>query len=162
MLNDLSVFTDLWRKKRPYGDTEGDAREGRLADEDAYYLYFLDDGAFGREDAFGRRGFWLRGASEAEVVVRALEPVRRIRVRATGGPVGDIVAVRYARGGELPVRAGETRELTLEVQEPGFPYYDTRLYVLRFRSRTGRTAGGSDPRFLGAFVEIELDAERPR
>ncbi len=68
MLNDLSVFTDTWRKKRPYGDTEGNAREGRLADANAYYLYFLGEGAFGREDAFGRRGFWLRGGSRAEVV----------------------------------------------------------------------------------------------
>jgi hypothetical protein len=161
MLNDLSIFTDTWRKKRPYGDTEGNAREGRLADEDAYYLYFLDDGAFGREDAFGRRGFWLRGASEAEVVLRALEPVKSFRVAATGGPAGDVVTVGLA-GGEIPVRAGERMELVVRASGPGFPYYDTFLHVLRFRSRAGRTAGGSDRRFLGAFIEIEVDADRRR
>jgi hypothetical protein len=160
MLNDLSVFTDTWRKKRPYGDTEGNAREGRLADANAYFLYFLDDGAFGREDAFGRRGFWLRGASRAEVVLRALEPVRLMRFRVTGGPVGDVVSVRFGAGGELPVRAGETRELVVESPGVGFPYYDTLLHVVTFQSRTGHAAGGSDPRFLGSFVEIELDAER--
>ena len=160
MLNDLSVFTDTWRKKRPYGDTEGNAREGRLADANAYYLYFLDDGAFGREEAFGRRGFWLRGATRAEIVLRALEPVRRMKFRVTGGPAGDVVSVGFGTGGEVAVRAAETRELVLEPRDAGFPYYDTRLHVVTFRSHTGRTAGGADPRVLGAFVEIELDAER--
>ena len=160
MLNDLSVFTDTWRKKRPYGDTEGNAREGRLADANAYYLYFLDDSAYGREDAFGRRGFWLRGASRTEVVVRALEPVRRMRFRITGGPGGDVVSLGYGAGGEMAVRAAETRELVVEAPGAGFPYYDSFLHVVSLQSRTGRTAGGSDPRFLGAFVEIALDAER--
>jgi hypothetical protein len=72
------------------------------------------------------------------------------------------VTVGYGQGGQLPVRASETRELTLAAEDEGFPYYDTRLYVLRFRSRTGRTGGASDPRFLGAFMEIELQAERRR
>ena len=48
----------------------------------------------------------------------------------------------------------------MEAPGAGFPYYDSFLHVVRIRSRTGRTAGGSDPRFLGAFVEIALDAER--
>ncbi len=71
-----------------------------------------------------------------------------------------MVSVGYGSGGELAVRAGETRELTIEAADAGFPYYDTLLHVVSFRSRTGRTAGASDPRFLGAFVEIALDAER--
>jgi hypothetical protein len=162
MLNDLSVFTDPWRKKRPYGDTEGDSRTGRLAEANAYYLYFMDEGSFGREDAFGRRGFWLRGGDDAEVVLRALEPVRRLKFRVTGGPGGDIVRVRYGAGGELTLRAMEAGEITLESPGPGFPYYDTELHVLRFRSRGGRAAAGSDPRLLGAFVEIEADAVRRR
>ena len=33
-----------------------------------------------------------------EVVVRALEPVRRMRFRITGGPAGDVVSVRYGGG----------------------------------------------------------------
>jgi hypothetical protein len=159
MLNDLSVFTDTWRKKRPYGDTEGDARAGRLADANAYYLYFMDDGSYGREDAFGRRGFWVRGGSDAEIVLRALEPVRLFRIRVTGGPGGDVVGVRYGAGGELALRAQEVKEVTIAAAGPGFAYYDTRLHVLRFRSRGGRATGG-DPRVLGSFVEIELDAER--
>ena len=53
MLNDLSVFTEPWRKKRPFGFT-GDA--SRHADPDAYFLYFMDDGAWGREEWGGARG----------------------------------------------------------------------------------------------------------
>jgi hypothetical protein len=160
MLNDLSVFTETWRKKRPYGDTEGDARSGRLADANAYYLYFMDNGAYGREDAFGRRGFWLRGGSEAEIVLRALEPVKALRFRMTGGPGGDIVDVRYGSGAELTLRPQETKDTRLVAPGAGFPYYDTELSVLRFRSRGGRAASAGDPRVLGAFVEIEVDADR--
>ena len=50
MLNDLSVFTEPWRKKQPYGDTEGDAHKHWPADPKAYYLYFLDDGTYGRKE----------------------------------------------------------------------------------------------------------------
>jgi hypothetical protein len=119
MLNDLSVFTDTWRKKRPYGDTEGNAREGRLADANAYYLYFLGDGAFGREDAFGRRGFWLRGGSRAEVVVRALEPVKRMRFRITGlsavGPI--LIAIDLFLSASPGFGAQEPKEMTPELRK---------------------------------------------
>jgi hypothetical protein len=71
-----------------------------------------------------------------------------------------VVSVRYGAGAELPVRPGETREEILAAVDEGFPYYDTWLHVLRFRSRTGRRAGGSDPRVLGAFLEIAVEAER--
>ena len=47
MLNDLAVFTEAWRKKQPYGDTEGDPRRHWPADPKAYYLYFMDDGTYG-------------------------------------------------------------------------------------------------------------------
>ena len=62
MLNDLSVFTDAWRKKVPYGDTEGDAHKHWPADPKAYFLYFMDDGTYGKETRDGAEGFWLRGA----------------------------------------------------------------------------------------------------
>src|SRR5207244_3973615 len=55
MLNDLSVFTDPWRKKRPVGNTEGDAPHDQPADPWAYYLYFPDDGTLGRDDRRGAR-----------------------------------------------------------------------------------------------------------
>ena len=79
MLGDLSVFTDVWRKRRPY---------------DGYFLWFLDDGTFGQEASFGEEGFWLRGAESAEVVLQAPFAPGRIRLKVTAGPAGDIVTAR--------------------------------------------------------------------
>ena len=158
MLNDLSVFTDAWRKKVPYGDTEGDAHKHWPADPKAYWLYFMDDGTYGKETRDGVEGFWL-GRPRAEVVLRALEPVRRVRVRLTGGPIGDHVTVRICGVDQAAeVAADETRELVFE-PGAGFPYYDTFVNVLRFRSERGQSMPG-DLRPRGAFVSIALEVDR--
>jgi hypothetical protein len=153
MLNDLSVFTDLWRKKQPFGFV-GDST--RPADPDAYFLYFSDDGTYGRENRDGRAGFWLRGGESAEVILRAfdLAAVRQVRLRVTGGSAGDEVSARLGGAwGHVSVGPGETAETALPVGR-GFRYYDTYLYVLHFRSQRGTPEG---QRSLGAFVELTLD-----
>jgi hypothetical protein len=159
MLNDLSVFTDAWRKKVPYGDTEGDAHKHWPADPKAYFLYFMDNGTYGKETRDGVEGFWIGGAASAEVVLRALEPVRQMRVRITGGPIGDRVAVRVC-GLEQAVDVGadETKELVFE-PGAGFPYYDTFVTVLRLRSERGQSIGG-DGRPRGSFVSVGLEVNR--
>ncbi len=159
MLNDLSVFTDAWRKKVPYGDTEGDPHKHWPADPKAYFLYFLDDGTYGRESRDAVEGFWLRGAAPAEIVLRALEPVRRVHLRVTGGPIGDHVTVRVCGTEQaVDVSADQTRELVFE-PGAGFPYYDTFLTTLRFRSDRGQSPPG-DLRPRGAFVSIALEVDR--
>jgi hypothetical protein len=153
MLNDLSVFTEPWRKKRPFGFT-GDA--SRHADADAYFLYFMDGGTWGREEWGGRPGFWLRGGASTEVVVRAfdLAPVERVVLRIRGGPRGDQVSARRGfDSARVSVGPGEKRELVLEAGR-GVRYYDTYLHVLRLSSRRG--AALPDGRVVGAFVEISL------
>jgi hypothetical protein len=160
MLNDLSVFTESWRKKRPYGFV-GDPRGGRHADPDAYFLYFMDDGTFGRELHRGRAGFWLRGGERAEIVLRAfdLAPVERVVLRVTGGPAGDLVAAGLGWSSErVGVSPGQTREIVLGAGR-GLRYYDTYLHVLRLRSRRG--APLPDARAVGAFVEIRLEMGPP-
>ncbi len=163
-LNDLSVFTVPWRKKRPFGDTEGNRREQRPADPNAYYLYFPDDGTYGKETAFGGEGFWLCGGERAEVILRALEPIRRMTVRVTGGPAGDDTSFDVGSVSERwVVGPGETQEHALE-PSPGFDYYGTVLYVLELRSRKAgpeAVAQGGEPRMLGSFVQIALEAKRP-
>jgi hypothetical protein len=161
MLNDLSVFTERWRKKRPVGDTEGDAHKHWPADPKAYYLYFTDNGTHGRETLGEETGFWLRGRGRAEVILRALEPVRRMTFRVTGGRAGDDVTIQVGGSEErLAIGAGQTREVTLDT-EPGFQYYDSFVHVLRFRSRRG--AAAHDGRPLGSFVHISLEVDkRPR
>jgi hypothetical protein len=158
-LNDLAIFTETWRKKLRFGDTEGSSREHRPADPNAYYLYLPDDGTWGKESAAGGEGVWLRGGQSAEVVVRALERVARMRVRVTGGPAGDEVSLRLP-GSCFDARLGpgETREVVL-VPEGGFDYYGSVLYLLHFRSHT-QGPPGPDGRSRGAFVQISLEAER--
>jgi hypothetical protein len=159
MLNDLSVFTEAWRKKVPYGDTEGDPHKHWPADPKAYYLYFMDDGTYGKETRAGIDGFWLSGAGPAEVVLRALEPVRQVRLRVTGGPIGDRVTARVCGAEQAAeVARDETRELVFE-PGAGFPYYDTFLSVLRLRSERGQSLPG-DLRPRGAFVSIALEVDR--
>ena len=158
MLNDLSIFTAQWRKKRPVGNTEGDAARHQPADPRAYYLYFPDDGTSGREEREGVPGFWLHGGARAEVILRALEPVRRMEVTVTGGPSGDEVTVT-AGGRTQRVKVGPDQGATLDFETgPGFAWYDTFLHVLRFRSTRGGPPGSSDPR--SAFVHIDLDVEQ--
>jgi hypothetical protein len=163
MLNDLSVFTEAWRKKQPYGDTEGDPHRHWPADPKAYYLYFTDRGTFGRETARGREGFWTRGGEPAEVILRALEPVREMTVEVTGGPAGDDVTVRVGgRDERVSVGPGETRAVRFQ-PPPGFPYYDTFLHVVRLRSTRVGGEGPPGDRPLGSFMTIALEVDaRPR
>jgi len=158
MLNDLSVFTEPWRKKRPYGFV-GNAT--RHADADAYNLYFMDDGTFGKESWAGTPGFWIRGGREAEVVLRVFDiaPVTAVRVRFTGGPIGDIVTARLGWSRErVSVGPGQRREVTFHPGR-GLRYYDTFLHVLTFSSRRGGEL--ADERSVGAFVDITLETGPP-
>jgi hypothetical protein len=156
MLNDLAAFTpEAWRKKQPYGDTEGDAHLHWPADPRAYYLYFPDDVAFGKQTRNEIEGFWIRGLSRGEVYLRALEPVRRMKVHIKGGPSGDAIMVRVGnRYFSREVGINEDTEATLD-PGPGFVYKDSFVYVLEFRSARGAPHA--------AFVSITLGVEpRPR
>ena len=153
MLNDISLFTETWRKKRPFGFV---GSPDRGADPDAYHLYFLDDGTFGKEEWAGRAGFWLRGGASAEVVLRAfdLAPVERVVLRVAGGPLGDTVTARLGwRCGRVTVGPGQLAELELPAGR-GLRYYDTYLHVLRLSSRRGGKL--ADRREVGAFVDARL------
>jgi len=154
MLGDLSVFTDVWRKRRPYHRPGAAARApGEPA---PYYLWFPDDGTHGQETSFDEEGFWVRGGREAEVVVQALAPPARLRLKVTAGPAGDILTVRLGRARErLVLRPLETREAVLPAGR-GLGYYGTRLFALRLASRYGAPSG-KDRRSLGSFVRLALE-----
>jgi hypothetical protein len=157
MLNDLSIFTERWRKKRPFGDM-GDSR--RPAAPTAYYLYFPDDGTYGKETVGSAEGFWLHGGREAEVILRALEPVRRVLFSMTGGPAGDVVTVRLGnvvRQVDLP--ANQTYRFTIDTSG-GFKHYDTFIHIVRFKSRRGATVHDPEERHLGAFVRFRLEVSK--
>jgi hypothetical protein len=160
MLNDLTIFGDLWRKKQAYGDT-GNAHKVWPAEPSAYWLYFPDDGTFGRESLGGVEGFWLRGGRTAEVILRAglvSNRVHCVRMAVIGGPAGDEATIEAGGKATLTVAPGEMKHASFEAGA-GLPYKETALYVLRFRStRSGNDALG---RGLGSFVRITLDVQRP-
>jgi Glycosyltransferase family 87 len=159
MLNDLSVFTDAWRKKVPYGDTEGDPHRNWPADPKAYYLYFLDGGTYGKEVQDGMEGFGLGRIGSTQVVLRALEPVRRVHVRLTGGQVGDRLTVSVCGQEQVvDLAAQERRELVFE-PGAGFPYYDTFLTVLRLRSGRDQSGPG-EVKARRPFFSLSLDVDR--
>jgi hypothetical protein len=160
MLNDLSVFTEPWRKKQTFGFM-GDPAKHLPADPTAYSLYFLDDGTHGKETYGDEEGFWLRGGREAEIVLRVLDlkPLQRVVIRATGGPIGDVVSCSLKKqNAEIRVEAGETGEATLKARS-GFPYYETYLHVLHLRSRAAMAPPDDRGRCLGAFVSLRLEVE---
>jgi hypothetical protein len=159
MLNDLSIFTERWRKKQPYGDM-GDPHKRRPAEPTAYYLYFPDDGTYGKELVGAAQGFWLRGGREADVILRALEPVSRVLFTMTGGPAGDVVRVRLGKvQRHVDLSAGQTARFAIDTGR-GFKHYDTFIHIVRFRSLRGATVHDPEERHLGAFVQFKLQVNR--
>jgi hypothetical protein len=156
MLGDLSVFTDVWRKHRPYNAPGGDPGRRAPGAPPSYFLWFLDDATFGQESSFGKEGFWLRGGAVGDVVLQALVPPARIRVAVTAGPGGDIVTVRLGRDRRrLVLPPLRTQEVAFDGPRPALGYYGTALYPFRLASRYGGSTT-QDPRTLGSFVYIEL------
>jgi hypothetical protein len=156
MLGDLSVFTDVWRKRRPFNAPGGDPGRRPPGGPPPYFLWFLDDGTFGQEASFGQEGFWLRGGGSAQVVLQALVPAARVRLVVTAGPAGDIVTVRL--GGDrrrLVLPPLKTQDLAFEAPRAALGYYGTQLYPLRLGSRYGGPTD-TDERTLGSFVQIVL------
>lgn len=157
MLGDLSVFTDVWRKRRPYNAPGGDPSRRPAGAPPSYFLWFLDDGTLGQETSFDEEGFWLKAGVDAEVVLQTLAPPPAIRVRVTAGPAGDIVTIRLGRERHrLVLQPMKSGEVVLEEPRKVVGYYGTSLYRLRFGSRFGAETT-EDKRPLGSFVTIELE-----
>ena len=156
MLGDLSVFTDVWRKRRPYNAPGGDPSRRPPGAPPSFFLWFLDDGTYGQESSFGREGFWLRGGTSADVVLQSLAAPARVKLSVTAGPGGDIVTARLGRDRQRlvlgPLRSGE---VVFESPGAGLGYYGTRLHRLRLGSRYGGTTD-RDGRALGSFVYVEV------
>ncbi len=160
MLGDLSVFTDVWRKRRPYNAPGGDPGRRTPGSPPAYFLWLLDDGTYGQETSFEAEGFWLKGGEDAEVVLQTLTPPRAVRLVVTAGPAGDILTVRLGRDRQrLVLRPLRSGQVVFEDPRPFLGYYGTSLFPLRLGSRYGGEPGG-DRRNLGSFVRIIL-AEEP-
>jgi hypothetical protein len=150
MLNDLSLCTDAWRKKQAYDDVEGDPPIHRPGSHHGYWLYFPDDGTFGREaipgmhlpDGEPMEGYRVRRGSRTEVLLRANEPVDWIDVTFFGTGSGDDVEID-AGGEAVRTRVPTVGSVDVRVY-PGAPvmYYDSFVYSVHARSRA--SAGPAD------------------
>ena len=143
MLNDLSFCTDAWRKKQPYEDVEGDPPIHRPGSRHGYWLYFPDDGTFGKEtipgmlfaDGEPMEGYRVRRGLQTEVLLRANEPVDWIDVTLFGARSGDDIEIDA--GAETQrVLVPAVGSVTIRVYPgPHVMYYDSFVYRLRTRSR---------------------------
>lgn len=152
MLNDLSFCTDAWRKKQPYDDVLGYPRLHRPGSRHGYWLYFPDDGTFGREpipgmalpDGEPMEGFRVRRGEATEVLLRTNEPVDWIDVTLFGTRSGDDIEVSAGDASQralVPAVGGVTFRI---VPGPPVMYYDSFVYSVTARSRG--VAVPSDPK----------------
>jgi hypothetical protein len=155
MLNDLSFNIEAWRKKQSIGDT-GDHGKGWPAERNAYWLYFPDNGTWGREDVDGHLGFRIKPGQRTEVLLRTQAPARWIEIRVSGLGPGESVGVEL--GGEsraLAAAAGASAVTRLE-PGPGFIYYNSWVYPLRLRMASRPAPEGR--REEAPFVRLVIEA----
>lgn len=143
MLNDLSFCTDPWRKKQPFDDVEGDPEVHRPGAKHGYWLYFPDDGTFGREripgmfrpDGEPLEGFRVKRGLSTEVLLRANEPVDYIDVTLFASRVVDDVDVEAGASRQRAlVSGGGSVTFRVFVGAPVM-YYDSFVYSVHLRSR---------------------------
>ena len=154
---ELSLINDL--------PTNTDRKKFRQRFEDGYLGYFLDNNTWGKERHRGV-GFWVKGATRAEMVVRTAVPVDRLTVRVLNVSVANRVEVCVS--GECRIddyEPGEKKILEFPAGR-GFPYENfgarSYCYVVTIEPEHGEIPklmrrGEKDSRFLGAFIHIEPD-----
>ena len=143
MLNDLSFCTDAWRKKQPYDDAEGDPPIHRPGSRHGYWLYFPDDGTFGREtipgmflpDGEPMEGFRVKRGGKTEVLLRANEPVDYIDVTLVGMRTIDDIEIEAGEASQRALVPGLGLVRLRVAPGPHVMYYDSFVYSVRVESR---------------------------
>jgi hypothetical protein len=162
LVNDLPVNVTPSRSRQP------------LAGNPPMLAYFLDDNTYALE----KDAFWVRGESQAELVLRAptimehrdgqevARPlsVPRIEVQLESGPVPNRVTIRSGADSQV-VDVPASDQKTVVVRMPdGVPYRrdpwvpTNYIYMISIESESGFIpmfqSGGRDARFLGIFVRL--------
>ncbi len=155
---ELSLINDL--------PTNSDPRKFRQKFDEGYLGYFLDNNTWGKELRSGL-GFHVKGASEAELVVRTRFQLTQLVVRVTN-VADERNEVRVCTPGGCESRdldPGQKEILEIPAGRP-FPYEDfgqrSYCYLVSIETETGSipmlsSRGETDWRYLGAFVHIEPD-----
>ncbi|MBN1297754.1 hypothetical protein JXA80_13315 [bacterium] len=136
---------DLGHRRVEYGD---------------HFAYFADDNQFGREND----GFWVRGKSRADMVIRCWKPAETVRLTIRNG--GEAGRVSGAVGRDRFSYRAEAGEVFAIDMKPGPAVRSYNLagnpswcYPVRIEVQSGfiprySEPGSTDHRFLGCFVQI--------
>lgn len=123
-----------------------------------FYLYFLDDNTYFREAG----GFWLRGRSTAELVLRSEKRLKKIIISVKNTQVDNEVKARVGWHSErISLKRKKKDDLELHVGR-GLRYAETYLYRLTITSKEGfipknYIQASPDNRYLGCFVTIYVE-----
>ena len=160
LLNDLPVNVTPSRVKQPLGG------------EPPVSAYFLDDNAYGREGQW----FWVRGASRAELILRApirssgndvVESLRieRLKVELRSGDVSNTVIIRTDADRSRVDLSPQQSTVAMLKMPRGVPYRPypglptNYVYLVSISSETGFvpmfSSGTRDHRYLGVMVRVE-------
>jgi len=137
MLNDLSFNIAPHRRKIPFGDM-GDLQKNWPADPKAYWLYFPDDGTFGKEASAAGEGVRMRPGQRAELILRAMEPVTRMTFTVSGSEPDTVTIDVGGREQSVEIDPAQPREVRFDT-DPGFLYYDSFVHVIHVESRRAAT-----------------------
>jgi len=128
-----------------------------------YFAYFLDDNTYYGEDFEQYSGFWVKGERTAELILRAIQPVTRMKVRARSmAPLNEVTLTVNGRASQIRLSDSVFHEM--EVSMPGpFPYDrdgtgTSYLYDIKINSSSGKiaTVDSAGERYLGVFIRLEL------
>lgn len=145
-------------------NTNPRARLQELEPRARFLTYFIDDGTWLREGDLG--GFWVKGGSEAEVVLRSRVPAQVLTLQIRNrGKVNDVMVQHGAERLRLRLEPGEQRTVELRAAEE-VDYDGTWLYRFSVGSTATSvplfdTPGSGDYRSLGVFVRPSLEPALP-
>jgi hypothetical protein len=132
----------------------GDLQKNWPADPKAYWLYFPDDGTFGKEASAAGEGVRMRPGQRAELILRAMEPVTRMTFTVSGSEPDTVTIDVGGREQSVEIGPAQPREVRFDT-DPGFLYYDSFVHVIHVESRRAATTG--------PLLRIALQvARRPR
>ena len=143
-------------------NTNPRARKVALTEPAPFWLYFLDDSTYLREGALG--GFWVKGATEAEFVIRTVVPIERITLQLSNRGTRNTVVVRHGssiRRVEMDPNSQSTVTLTAD-ESHRYIEGPTWLYRVSVASSAATiphfdTPGAGDYRELGVFVRPRVE-----
>ncbi len=139
-------------------NTNPRARKVALSQPTRFYLYFLDDNTYFREAG----GFWIRGCSTAELILRSEKKLNKIIVTAKNSKVDNEVKARIGwHSQRILLKRRKNVDITFNAGE-GLKYAETYLYRITIASKEGfipkhYVQASPDNRYLGCFITIDVE-----